>query len=150
MTREVVLDAVNKIERIPWYSKNETLEWIMRGGRKIFAILVLLKDEESAISRFMEHDHYQKSPLDERLPFSMETLDSIIPDIAEDFCEMQWEFVAPILYRNVVHRSLPDKTRLPFVYNKKIAEGGFGVVYEIELHLDHQTICLTPREEVSV
>jgi len=150
MTRDVVLDAVNKIKDVPWYSKEETVYWIMAGGRRIFAILILLKNEESSISHFIKHDRFQNSPLDERLPFSKETLSSMIPNIADDFYERQWEFVAPILHRNVVHRLLPDKVRLPFIHNQMIGEGGFGFVYEIQLHPDHQTTPLIPQEGVSL
>lgn len=150
MTREKVLDVVKGCGEIPCYRLDETVEKIIKGGRRIFAILVLLKGEEKLISRFIEHDHFQHSPLDVKLPFSEDTLKSIIPDeIVSDFYEKQWEFVAPIFSRNVVHRSLHEDIRLPFVQNKKIGEGGFGVVYEIELHPDHQRLPLFPQEGVS-
>jgi hypothetical protein len=150
MTRDKVLDALKECEGIHGYRLDEIVERIVKGGQRIFAILVLLKGEERLISRFIEYDHLQRSPLDVKLPFAKETLNFIIPeDTARDFYEKQWEFVAPIFSRKVVHRLFHDEIRLPFAKNKKIGEGGFGIIYEIEFNTDHQRIPPFSQDGVS-
>lgn len=122
---------------------------IYKGGQKVFAILVLLKGEESKIANFITHDQFAQSQLDFKLPFSLELLNTIIPDIADEFFETQWEFVAPVFSRGVIHRELHDRTKLPFLQNTEIGSGGFGDVYEIQLDPDHQTMAFAPKEDVS-
>ncbi|KAH7142729.1 kinase-like domain-containing protein [Dactylonectria estremocensis] len=53
----------------------------------------------------------------------------------------------PIFSRGVVHRELHDSTRLPFVREVLIGDGGFGQVYELELHADHQTPNFLSQED---
>jgi hypothetical protein len=150
MTRNVVLDALQECEHIPAYHVNGIVERVMKGGLRLFSILIVVGQEKS-ILRFIERDGMQRSGLDDKLPFSADELQAIIPetDGASDFFKRQWEFVAPVFSRNVLHRSLNSKIRLPFVQNKKIDEGGFGVVYEIKLHPDHQKLPLIPQDKVS-
>lgn len=149
LTKEVISNTIKEYEDIRRYRLDETAEKIFKGGRRIFAILVLLKNEEKSITYFLEHDQFQRSSIDLRLPFPIQTLESIVPDIAADFYEMQWELVAPIFARNVVHRFLDERIRLPFVLDHEIGEGGFGTVFEVQLHPDHQMQTLIPNKAVS-
>lgn len=149
LTRDVVFDAIDKQEAIEWYHKDKFTDWIMRGGRRIFAILVVMKNEESSISYFISHDSFKETPLDEQLPFSVEVLNSINREIASDFYDRQWEFVSPILSKNVIHRILPCEVRMPFIHNRQIGQGAFGKIFEIRLHPDHQPIGLLSPESVS-
>jgi hypothetical protein len=149
LTRNVVSTAIESLAQIPGYRVIDIVDKIMKGGQKVFAILVLLKGEEARIVDFMKHDQFQHAPLDFKLPFSMETLSGIVPEIAEEFYRIQWEFVAPVFSRGVVHRELHERTRLPFVQNVLIGDGGFGDVYEVELHPDHQIFPFVPEEDVS-
>jgi hypothetical protein len=149
MTRDVILDAVKGCDDILVYHVDSIVEKVVRGGVRVFSILIII-GKEKFISHFIERDDLQRSRLDDKLPFSADTLQSIIPDTdaAGNFYKRQWEFVAPVFSRNVLHRSLSSKIRLPFVQNKKIGEGGFGVVYEIKLHPDHQRLALLPQDKV--
>lgn len=122
---------------------------ILKGGQKVFTILVLLKGEESKIFDFVKRDQFSLLPLDSRLPFSVDALATIVPDIAQEFYETQWELLAPVFSKGVLHRELQDMIRLPYVRNKQIGRGGFGDVYEIELEPAHQTLAFTPPEDVS-
>jgi hypothetical protein len=126
------------------------MDKILKGGQKIFAILVLLKGEESKILDFVKHDQLATSSLDSRLPYTLETLTIIVPDIAHEFYEIQWEFLAPVFSKGVLHRELHDMIKLPFVHNKKIDTGGFGDVYEIALEPTHQILPFVPTEDVSL
>lgn len=143
------MDAVKDCSEIPSYNLQDVVAKVLKGGLRVFSILVLV-GKESLISSFIESDNLQRSRLDDKLPFSADTLQSIIPDTdaASNFYRRQWEFVAPVFSRSTLHRSLNSKMRLPFVQNKKLGEGGFGVIYEIQLHPDHQRLPLLPRDKV--
>ncbi|KAI9785126.1 MAG: hypothetical protein M1839_000764 [Geoglossum umbratile] len=144
MTRDAVFDAAKGCGQIPLYHLDRIVDRIVKGGRRVFAILIL-REKEGFVSRFIEHDQLQNSQLDAQLPLSFETLRLIVPEIVDDFYEKQWEFVAPIFSRDVVHRFLPKETRLPFTSDKVIGSGGFGVVSEIKLDQDHQRLPLLPH-----
>ncbi|KAH7136337.1 kinase-like domain-containing protein [Dactylonectria macrodidyma] len=147
LSRDRISAVIRDIPSIPIHRAENVINIIAKGASKVFAILSLLKGEEGRIVDFISHDQFQQSSLDSRLPFSLEMLQDIIPDIAIDFYRAQWDLSAPIFSRGVVHRELHDSTRLPFVREALIGEGGFGQVYELELHADHQTPNFLPRED---
>lgn len=140
LTTEVVSGAVDNCDSIPPYRRNETVERIIKGGRRLFAILVLLKGKEGLIVNFIEHDQFQRSSLDLRLPLPINILENTVPEIASNFYDMQWQLLSPIFSKNTIHRSLHDRIRLPFVYEKEIGSGGFGTVYEVVIHSSHQKL----------
>ncbi|KAF3921298.1 Phytochrome [Orbilia brochopaga] len=145
LTKEEIEKAVGaSIARaggIPFYQEADTVKWILANGKRIFAILVALGHQEHLIPTFIEHDF---ETFDEKLPFPLELLQKIVPSVATEFHKKQWEFVSPIWSKNVIHRELPPDIRLPFTFNKKIDAGGFGDIYEIKLHPDHQVVSLLP------
>ncbi|RYP90030.1 hypothetical protein DL770_003875 [Monosporascus sp. CRB-9-2] len=59
-------------------------------------------------------------------------------EMAKDFEEKQWEFIAPTFRRGTLHRRLGDSTILPFTQNKRIGKGAFGTVYEVVIDTDNQ------------
>ncbi|KAK6523676.1 hypothetical protein TWF281_001651 [Arthrobotrys megalospora] len=142
LTPERIGAEVDSIGDIEFFLKTSVTTWIQSHGRRIFAILTLLR-EGHFITKFMGQA-FQGTRFDEKLPFSKEELEAFIPDIAPQFYQRQWEFVSPVWSKNVVHREVPPDVRLPFIYNKRIDRGGFGVVYEIKLHPDHQRTALFP------
>lgn len=110
---------------------------IVNGGRKVFATLITIRRAE-VIVHFIANDHLQGQRIDSRLPFSIESLHFIAPNIAEEFYEEQWHFTAPILSRQFHHRNLDAETILPFMQSKFRGEGAFGKVHEITVHKNHQ------------
>ncbi|KAK6527504.1 hypothetical protein TWF694_004487 [Orbilia ellipsospora] len=140
---KAVAACITKDEGIPFYQQTDTVDWIFIHGKRVFAILVALGHQEHLILRFIERDF---QTVDEKLPFPLDLLKEIIPTLATEFFEKQWEFVSPIWSKNVIHREIPPGIRLPFTYNTKIDAGGFGDIYEIRLHPDHQTVALLPGE----
>ncbi|KAJ6258544.1 Phytochrome [Drechslerella dactyloides] len=138
---KAVTASITRAGGIPFYQEADTVNWILAKGKRIFAILVALEHQEHLIPRFIEHDF---ETFDEKLPFPLELLNRVVPSIAVSFHGKQWEFVSPVWSKNVIHRELPDEIRLPFTYNKKIDAGGFGDIYEIKLHPDHQVVALLP------
>lgn len=132
------------------YHVDELVETVFRGARRIFAILVLLKGEEKLISDFVRSDGFQLSALDSKLPFSKETLSEIVStDTVDDFYSVQWEFVAPIFSRGILHRVLDPRTRLPFLFHRDTGkEGGFGHIYELEIHPENHRFTVIPGNSV--
>ncbi|EPS45912.1 hypothetical protein H072_98 [Dactylellina haptotyla CBS 200.50] len=137
-----VVDRLFELERIPFYHKRDILNWIIPKGIRIFGILILLRDQEHLISKFMENDNFQGSGIDDKLPLTKELLERIVTDIADQFYDTQWAFIAPVWSKNVIHRELPPEIIFPFTFNKQIDAGGFGDIFEIRLHPDHQTVPL--------
>jgi hypothetical protein len=148
LTRSVIYNAVHECAITPWYNLDQLVDKIHAGARRVFAILVILNGQEKEILHFIEHDHFQASPLDHKLPFSKADLEVIVPSIAIDFYEKQWEFSAPIFSREADHRFLDIFTALPFLENKKISEGGFGEVFSVVLHPGHQNLSLISPTKV--
>lgn len=60
------------------YHVQETSDAVIRGAHRIFAILVLLGKAE-LISKFIEHDQFQHSQLDHKLPYRREHLETLLP-----------------------------------------------------------------------
>ncbi|KAH8891996.1 kinase-like protein [Thozetella sp. PMI_491] len=138
LTEERILEAVNSIDEahLEWHLKERTVGWILESGRVIFGILVVLERTEF-ISEFTQH-----SLSNEKLPLADGVLNEMVPSIAREFFEQQWEFTAPQLARDVLHRVLHPRCRLPYTYNEQIDEGGFGKIYKITVHPDHQMVPL--------
>lgn len=135
----VSIAAIDKILSELWsadnfYKGREVSQLIAEGGRKTFAILVLL-GKEKAIFDFVVNDQYQL--LDAKLPLEKEKAMSILGDEkdSEDFYRTQWEFLAPILRKDRSHRKFEHcDTILPFLDQRKLDRGGFGDIYTITLH----------------
>lgn len=124
------------------YNRKEYVETILRGGRKVFAILVLM-GLPHLIEEFIKKDQLQHDQLDNRLPYSETDLELRIPDTAQRFFEMQWELLAPLFSTLKTHRVLDDHSILPFTNETYIASGGFGEVHEVWLYGPHQRLVET-------
>ena len=131
-----VQEIIKTCKDIPGEQSDEVINWICGGNLKTFAILILLKDEEHHILQFIQHDNFHKTAADSKLPLMQEALERILPnDVADDFYKIQWEFTAPLLCMGTVHRYINNRARLPYTRNEELADnGGFGKVYEIEIH----------------
>jgi hypothetical protein len=148
LTRDTISAALHSADLSPLQIPSLT-QHIITGGRKVFAILLLLKSEEAQIVQFIKHDQLVYRSLDSRLPFSLEELKTIVTDIADEFFEKQWELCAPVFLKDVLHRELHDLIHLPFVSEEVIGTGGFGDVYCFELDGGHQTLAFTKPDDVS-
>lgn len=118
----------------------EAVQVIVKGAKKIFAVLVLM-GKELSILNFIEHDHLQDQYLDSKLPFRRSELGEILEDhLAETFHRTQWVVSAPIFQNDMSHRLLDNDTILPFTKNVKVGCGAFGTVFEVSLDAKHQGI----------
>lgn len=135
---EVIHDAVQNHCDIEPYAIQEVTQAIETGARKVFTILILIR-EEKKITAFLEH-HLQSDgqALDSRLPFSKLELEMVFtPDAADEFEEQQWDLLAPIFSHRLLHRNIQLEARLPFIESRKIGGGGFGDVYEVVISAGH-------------
>ena len=135
LSQDVILKAVRDAGTKA-YHLDEVVDRILSNGLKIFAILVLT-DQAALAFKFIQEGEL----LDERLPFSLEILKMrlSLPHV-KDFYEKQWELSVPTFDRGTIHKSLDDRVILPFIRDKRIGNGAFGTVYEIELNHNHQQL----------
>ena len=144
MTRDTVQQALRG--SVKPYHLEEISERVVRNGIKVLAMLVLI-DHTSHISCFIEKDQLH----DLRIPFERKVLETILQEpCAADFAERQWEFTAPEYFRGTITRSLSERVVLPFAKDTRIDKGGFGTVFEIKIHEEHQDLEDCFRQKVSV
>lgn len=124
--------------RIPIEHVDSAVRGILQGAQRIFGILVLIR-QASLITKFIESDNYQPSGRDNGLPFPRSYLNKMFRDsnTSLEFFNKQWSFSAPIFSRTVFVRSLEKKTVLPFTINKRLGEGAFGEVFDINIPEGH-------------
>ncbi len=80
----------------------------------------------------------KKGDIDNKLPYEISKLRNVLSsDLALQFHELQWEFIAPFFREDRSHRVLDENTILPFVGRKQLAQSGFGVVYREVLAQKH-------------
>ncbi|KAL8723337.1 MAG: hypothetical protein Q9181_007303 [Wetmoreana brouardii] len=149
ITEPAVLSAIEACEISPG-RRDEIVERVTHGGRRLFATLTLI-NRPVLILKFIENDQLIPRGLDSSLPFSLPTLQDILPTAdADDFFEKQWEFTAPVLSRCQGHRILNEHTRFPFMDSTLLEEGGFGKVFEVEVHPDHGDFVGMPPNQVKI
>ncbi|KAL8840331.1 MAG: hypothetical protein Q9170_001346 [Blastenia crenularia] len=142
ITVEKIKSALRDVKVRPDRVK-ETLDLIVRGGKKTFAILVSIYRTERIVD-FIEIDQLQGCSIDSKLPYSSRTdLERILPKAdAADFFEKQWEFTAPIFKRQAGHRCLHERTIFPFLESSIQGEGNFGYIFKIGIHPCHSQAAL--------
>jgi hypothetical protein len=138
LNEETIVELLRDVG-IEIYQRTETLEAILHGGRRVFAILCILQ-REAAIMHFLELDSFLTKTIDSGLPFDEQTLQRIMPADYRKFYDTQWQFCAPIFGANMHHRHLNSQTILPFVKVEAIASGAFGKVSRVFLRGSHQDI----------
>ena len=130
-----ITQKILEFYRVKPYEIKEAGSYIAeRGGRRVFAILVLLK-EPQIFPKFIKDDNLQNSDLDHRLPYTREKLEELLEaPISHEFWDKQWEFTAPFFSPSSFARVLPDEFILPFLNKDKLLKkGAFGKVFEIEI-----------------
>lgn len=139
LSKSIVEEAISHCG-VEAYLRKEAVHFILRGSKKIFAVLVLMGKEQSIVD-FIEHDHLQNQRQDSKLPFRRSELGEILDDeLAEEFCRTQWVVSAPYFRNDMSHRLLNEDTILPFSKNFKIGSGAFGTVFEITIDARHQGV----------
>jgi len=111
---------------------------ILNGGHRVFAILSLNRHAR-LIRNFAESDSSQDSKLDQGLPFEQLRLQHILDDepTAREFFNRQWSFTSPVFSSSVFTKSFPQQTIFPFLEQRKLDEGTFGVVFDLNIAPSH-------------
>jgi len=136
LQQETIENALR--ETTPSQQLGELVQTILRGGRLIFSILIAINHVDYMI-KFVERDQLQLSQLDDKLPYDLKTLETIMQEAhALQFYDIQWVYIAPTFMPFVLRRHLADDIILPFLSEEFISCGGFGDVYRIAIDPKHQ------------
>jgi hypothetical protein len=133
MSEDIVRDTVSKLKIDP-INFPEISMVVNRGGKRTFAILVMLR-EEDAIWDLVKQDQFTTLILDAKLPWSFDILQQILAprdEVAKEFVELQWEFISPVFDKLKGHRLLHPDTILPYISEQRLTkeEGSFGAIYK--------------------
>lgn len=136
ISEDIVWDAVSKL-KIDRINFPEVSMVVNGGGKRTFAILVMLR-EEDAIWDLVKHDQFTALILDAKLPWSYDNLHQILGprfEVAKEFVELQWEFISPVFDKLKGHRLLHADTILPYISELRLSkeEGSFGAIYKTEV-----------------
>ena len=149
LTRSAISDILRTTSLEAW-GVPEIVDMIENGGHKVFAILVLLKKPD-LIGRFLQYDHFTERSLDMQIPFPRQALDEIIPEIADEFEEQQWEFAIPIFSQRLFEGRFPRDSRMPFVgKSRELGRGAFGRVWEVHVPAGHHSFDGTDPSQVQL
>lgn len=146
-------ESTDSLRAIEEPKKQACLRGVVSGGKRTFAILVMIACE-IAILEFMERDPLREDwTIDSNLPYDHESLVAIfhpaMARYAKKFQHEQWKLLVPVFKGDVLHRFFPPQTILPFQYDAYYGSGGFGDIFRVELLASHQTIDPKPGDQVS-
>jgi hypothetical protein len=139
LTEQRIRDCL-RLSRVEPHIKDEYLGRVISGGRKILAILILIRRVE-LLGCFIESANPKVSHIDFRLPFTEEGLREILKDelAAKNFYDYQWETCSPCFSRAQSHQVFYSELyRMPFLNLVDRKEGGFSVVDKVNIHPSHQ------------
>jgi serine/threonine protein kinase len=131
---------------------------IARRARKLFAILTYL-EKGSLITAFLD-EHITDSDLPLEVPLALvgqenqgmlsKKAQAMLSKVfanrplrdINDFCRVQWYFLAPIFDRLHAHYELDDNVVLPFIKNEKnfARQGGCSEVWQVKIHRAHHQL----------
>ena len=118
------------------------------GGRRIFAILVLIQQPQLYLE-FIRNDKLQRGDPDHKLPYGKEQLKRLLPfPTSEEFWDKQWEFTAPFFSESVIARVLPDEFILPYLKKEYLGEGALGQVFKIQIEQSYLPVDSSWQGEV--
>ena len=143
-------------------STPELTDFIYENAKKAFAILVYTRST-SSITGFFEYrftdaylpiqfvrgdDYLEVETLSRSPPANLDALDVFTATTGSDgwclgdnrlhdFCERQWQFIAPVFLKDQYLYNFHEKTILPFNFKGEEKSGGFSKVYQIRIHPAH-------------
>ena len=140
MRPDMIKATLKESNITPFYAES-ALKAVITGGRKLFAVLVLMRRPE-LITNFIKGDNFQPVQLDHQLPLDTQTLKTLLKDntAVTEFDQRQWELTAPVFTASIPERHLPKKIILPFLHDEKIGGGSYSSVYEIRIEASHQRL----------
>ncbi|EXL66196.1 serine/threonine protein kinase [Fusarium oxysporum f. sp. conglutinans race 2 54008] len=137
VSKSAIKDSLKDLD-VPIHEIQGLTNDILRGARKCFAILILMRRGEK-ISAFFRSDLLQRSTPDSRLPYNSQALEQIfgqheLSATIRAFIEKQWEFSIPVLHQNMISRELDTSIILPFLHEEHAGGGSMGVAWKIKIH----------------
>jgi hypothetical protein len=137
VSKSVLKDSLKDLD-VPIHEIQDLTNDILRGARKCFSILILMRRGEK-ISAFFRRDLLQRSTPDSRLPYNSQALEQIFGQHESSatiraFIEKQWEFSIPVLHQNMISRELDTSIILPFLHEERAGGGSMGVAWKIKIH----------------
>ena len=146
LTTPVVL-SVLKSSGLDTSRLSELAQSVHQGARKVFAILVILKQVQHTPD-LVSWDHFRD--LDPQLPFERDALERMLPRafVATEFYDQQWQFLAPVFSKKLLPRELVKRIPLPITEKIKVGSGSFGTAYRIHIHPSHNRFGTSVDESV--
>lgn len=136
-TRDKVLELLRQHD-LEFHLINETVDRVLDGGLRTFAVLADIQDIGS-ITRFIKEDQFSEISLDAKLPLNETDFFRYFsnPEKGRRFLRKQWSFLAPVFAENRSRRELDDRIILPFLRKDYFTEGGFAKVYKVKVDASH-------------
>ena len=126
LTRSVIVDTVDRFCSQE-YRKPHVIDVILQGSLRVFAVLVLLRQEELILD-FIENLGDQ---LDNKLPFEQTQISRISSKVSDRFCsEVQWELIPHLFPDGGFHRKIMDDVIIPYTKEVRFDEGSGGEIFE--------------------
>lgn len=115
---------------------NELAQSVHQGARKVFAILVILRQIQRTPD-FIVQDQFQD--IDHQLLFDLDELERMIPQrsLAKEFYDQRWQFLVPVFSKKLLPRELMAQTPLPITERVEIGSGSFETAFTIKTHHSH-------------
>ena len=145
ITKKTVTDELGTSYRPE--EDGKLLTFIVEKANKVFALAILVSLQTFDLRRVMRIFHHHGFT-NESLPIRQDE----VPGLAEtafksrlwtsvkilDFCDKQWELLAPIFCAGELVNTFNESHILPFErVNNKTKSGTFGAVYEVCIHSAH-------------
>lgn len=135
VTKNSVQVALN-IQNYPLHRRQEALDYVMNGGKRVFGILAIMGKLRLLIN-FVEHDPLHLVQLDAKLPLQESALRKILLEDSAEFFGLQWEFCSPVFGpKDYLHRVYDDEMTLPFLEERSL-ETGSGLMSLTVVHASH-------------
>ena len=138
MTEPAIRDALRH-DRVESYFINDLTRLILDGKQKIY-VFILFINITSSILKFIELDGFQDGCFDYKLLLDLVTLKHILVTDADakSFYDEQWQLISPIIFKNVFPRFIDGRVAMPFTRDHQITEGGFGLIFHVEIESSYQ------------
>ena len=120
--------------RVRPHKLESTVDFVLKEGRKIFAILVEL-GLERRLTQFIEY-----GIRDSALPVLEQQLEPVLESHSGQFVRCQWDYLAHRISKRDYSLKLRAECILPYVNQTWRGGGGFSTVYDVVVHPAHQDI----------
>ena len=135
-TPELIETAVDECPFFPEFKKGWITKSILDKGILTFCILVHI-EREYVFLDLLECD--VRKMLDDRLPLDKSVLESILPNGARKFFDVQWQFI-PVRLPRHEHLNIGNHYVMPFITDEQCGDraGAFGDMFKASMEVSMQ------------